>query len=99
MPRLEIITPPAPEGPNEPAATWGTLIKVDGRELPDVRSLRLNFTLDDVVTAVAVLLVSEGFHYEAGADVHVTLEVQPGCHLVEETREDGSKVYRAEADV
>lgn len=75
MPKLEISTPKSEDG--QPSAAWGTLVKVDGRELPHVRSLAVRFNVDDVVTAEATLLVTDDFAYEADAAVNISLEVAP----------------------
>lgn len=96
MARVEIDTQRAP---GRIVGGWGARIKVDGRELREVRNIDVACHLDGVVSVSVEMLVTELFSLNADATVAVTAIVLPGFRLIEESVGDGStKVYRAEVE-
>lgn len=94
MPHIEVIGPTADD--RQPRSAYGTRLRVDGRDIPDVREIVLRAALDAALTVRAEVLVTNDFHFEGEAALQVTVVAAPGYTVVEETRSDGTKAYRAE---
>jgi hypothetical protein len=91
MPRIEIVEGPAGHG-------RGVVLKLDGREVPAVRSIYLSVKHDDAVTAEIEVLVTEKLHFDGGVGLCVSAIVMPGYVLEETIAADGSRSYRARED-
>ncbi len=93
MPKIEIIGPDMTEGI---ATTWGTRLLVDGQEIDEVREITVSIPLDGLLTVRTEVNVSGAFHFESGADLHVTVVTHPGFVVIAEPMPDGTTRYRAE---
>lgn len=72
-------------------------VYLDGRQLTDVVSYGVSADVDNVVQAKVEMLVSEELNLElADAAVEITFKVPEGWQVVEESRPDGSRVFRGE---
>lgn len=72
--------------------SYGTTIKLDGRELPSVRAVSLKAEVDDLVRVYVDVLASD-IDIEIGADVTITpLVLEPG--ILEIERSDDGKTQR-----
>lgn len=96
MPKIQIIGPD--EQQDALVSGYGTRILVDGREVPDVRDIKVHANLDAALTVTVEAFVTGQFSFDGAADVHVNAVVTPGFTLVESTDQDGTKRYRAEPD-
>lgn len=95
MPRIEIETPAA----DGVLPSFGTVLKLNGHEVPDVRSIYLALDVNNVVTATIEVIATERFSFTAGVDLHVNAIVLPGYRLLADQTPDGGIAYRAEKDV
>ncbi len=90
MPQIVIKVPPSGQ-------PWGSSIHVDGRELPDVRSIDLRIAMDEMVTATVEVLATKDLSFDGLAALHVVIVAQPGFEVVATTEPDGTVRYRCEA--
>jgi hypothetical protein len=97
MPQIEIVGPKAEDG--KPMAGWGTRLLVDGKELADVRSIRMEIDLERPVTVHAEVLATTQARFSGAADLHVHIVALPGYQIVALPQDDGSTVYRCERTV
>jgi hypothetical protein len=97
MPKIEIL-PPDGQDASGPHTPYGTVVKVDGREIDDVCSVQIDMSVDNAVTARLGVLVTASFHFTGAVDLHVTACVPPGYRLIEEENADGTTSYRAEVE-
>jgi hypothetical protein len=97
MPKVEIVTPrPDDFKPGESVAGYGTQVFVDGRELTEVRSCRMQWTIEDVVTCDLEVLPSMGSRFVADAHLNLSVIAMPGHVVIAEPQLDGTTVYRVE---
>ena len=76
-----------------------TTIKMDGREVPDVRSISLDIRPDNAVTVQMEVYATERLHFSGDALIDLQVLVMDGYVLVEHTDTDGTKTYRARRDL
>lgn len=94
MPKVEIVTP-AEDGLG-PSLGYGTRVFVDGRELTEVRSCRMQWTIEDIVTCDLEVLPSMGSRLVADAHLNLSVVAAPGSVVIAEPQADGTTVYRVE---
>ena len=80
---------------NDNEGSWGTLVELDGKEIPFVRGIDLHVHVSDPVTAKVELVAANGFDVSLDALVNVHIETVPGCDIEETQLPDGGKRYRA----
>lgn len=88
MPRIEI------ESVN--GNGYETIVKVDGRELTDVRELTLRCAVDSVIEANVTVFATDKLNVTTEAMLNLSVVVDPGYRLIEEVLPDGRKAYTAE---
>jgi hypothetical protein len=89
MPHVKVLVPAGP-------GSIGTQVLVDGRELTEVRDVHIRAAVGSLVTVTAEVLATEAIDFEADALLHINIVALPGYEIVERTRDDGTKTYRAE---
>jgi hypothetical protein len=93
MPKIEVY---APESEPGYMAGYGTIVKMDGQPVQDVRSVKLTADTDDIVRAELEVLVSAGTRWVAEeARVLVSVVTHPDFEIVAEPQPDGTTVYTA----
>jgi hypothetical protein len=100
MAKIEVIGPEPykDEQGRKNYSAMGTRVLIDGRELPEVRSVELRFAVGEIVAAKMELNATDQFHFEGDASVQATIVAYPGYTLSQHTFPDGTKVYRAQKD-
>ena len=81
---------------NDTNGQHGTLLFLDGVEVPNLTRVKLDARAQKVVVVSADILIYNNFEIDmTGAEVFVSMKLTPGWQLVREER-DGRTIYRSE---
>lgn len=75
---------------------YGSVLTIDGREIPNVRSVSFHAPADDIVTAHIEVIAHESLDVTLGsADTTFEVVAVPGCELEVFPQPDGSTRFRS----
>lgn len=95
MPVIEIECPAEFNGVKS-STGYGTRIIVDGHELPEVKSIRVDIGLEHPVTATVEMLASKAFTFKADdARLIINVVALEGWRIVAKS-DGGTVIYTAE---
>lgn len=72
----------------------GTLVEVDGKELPELHRVTFDHECGGLAYVNADMYAHEGFEFECPAVVELSLVVPQGCTLEEVEMGDGRRLLR-----